>query len=240
MLVFVPILAGLWPGVKLSINRYNQLVNESLLTLEHARESLQYQIIQIQNTSIENERNSDNINIIYSKINHILTKLEVNIDNIISDYPLKTIEKTSLPLVWVESFFSALFVLVAQVLYQLKSPEIVRNLNMQQYMNQQRNKHALTPSDQNVVFAVNNLKKYKMLFVPSVDINDRPSSEDSEMKWELDIVEQGAQSEYLHLSRTNFIYACFSGLFYFMSLALILAITYQQSFSVLKAAEFIK
>jgi hypothetical protein len=57
---------------------------------------------------------------------------ERRIATLLSDYELKTIERTALPSVWVWAFLASLIVLVAHTLYQIWAPALVRGAELRQ------------------------------------------------------------------------------------------------------------
>jgi len=235
ILFFVPVLAGLWPGVKLVVNQYNKAVTDSRVALEFASEKLKHEAIIIDQAVNDNKLPQKDL--IREKALVVIQELDHKINRIISDYSLKTIEKAALPLVWVEAFFASLFVLIAHLIYQSMAPDIVRQTSMQQYGIDRRNLQAENPSQGLVDRAQLYLQMSKGRF--GRDIRE-PSFPEEKRQWELDIVEQGAYAEYFVHSRSKLVSAWASGLFYILAILLICNIALHQSISVLRSAEFIK
>lgn len=122
MLLVVPLMAGLWPTVKVLINRYNQslsLAREKMITvLERMPEA--------QSLSIETATR-DQLDIGLSAIAEALQTVALEIET-------ASIQATALPLVWVVSFGASLCAVMGQTLYQSAAPPIVRSAAKRTYI----------------------------------------------------------------------------------------------------------
>lgn len=115
MLLVVPLMAGLWPTVKVLINRYNQslsLAREKMITiLERMPEA--------QSLPIETATR-DQLDIGLNAIAEVLQTVALEIES-------ASIQASALPMVWVVSFGASLCAVLGQTLYQSAAPQIVRS-----------------------------------------------------------------------------------------------------------------
>lgn len=237
VLVLVPILAGLWPGVKIFVNQYNQAVTDSRAALEFASERLNSEAMALDFALVSD---TDKYKVkVAEKAYTILDNLKNQVDRIIEDYSLKTIEKNALPMVWAEAFLASLLVLFAHLIYQAMAPEIVRQSSIQQYGIDRRNLQAENPSEGVVNRARNYLLIERHWITEEIELDYQPSDSEELRKWELDVVEKGAYAEYHHHSKRKLFGAWSSGILYLIAIILLFKILIQQTYSVLRAAEIL-
>ncbi|MEM7441278.1 MAG: hypothetical protein AAF393_16925 [Pseudomonadota bacterium] len=115
MLLVAPLMAGLWPTVKVLINRYNQslsLAREKMITvLERMPEA---------NTLPIETTTRDQLNTGFNEIAKALQTVGLEIES-------ASIQASALPMVWVVSFGASLCAVLGQTLYQSAAPQIVRS-----------------------------------------------------------------------------------------------------------------
>jgi hypothetical protein len=239
MLILVPIMAGLWPGVRLILNRYNQAVTDSRLALEAASERLQIAASQTQQLS---ETSNGSKQQLAEKAAHILQEMKVQLDHVVSDYSLKTIERTSLPGVWVRAFLAALLVLVAHLIYQARCPDLVRQTSLAQYRIDMRKQCAENPSEGLInrakMFIEKIADQYEVGYIANLQ-TERPSDREARRSWELDTVEMGAYAEYILTARRNQNSAICSEFLYLLAVGLVFCIAIEQILSIFRAADWI-
>lgn len=122
MLLVVPLLAGLWPTVKVIVNRYNQ----SLSVAHEKMTALLGQIPDTQNLLLD-APTTDNLSAGLSGIAEALNTVSVAIAD-------ASIQTTALPMVWVVSFGASLCAVLAQTIYQSAAPQIVRSNDKRTYI----------------------------------------------------------------------------------------------------------
>ena len=241
MLILVPLLAGLWPGVRLVINRYNQAVTDATVLLVAASEMLISQAERL-------DRGSSSADAILvqetaaTRVKEILQNLNSKVELLISDYSLKTIEKTTLPSVWLLAFLASLFVFFAHMIYQAWAPDLIRQTRIQEFALDRRNQHAGSPSEGSLRRAVAHLTliEARYGYSPVVEYNNPPSDEGvMRLGWELDVVEQDARAEYRFQAGRKPVAAWTSGILYYIGMSLVLYIVVDQTMSVMRVAGWI-
>ncbi len=124
MLVVVPLLAGLWPGVTVVVNRYNDTVEAAIQRLE------------LTSAQLELTTEDSDLAIVDSNfIQGITTGLRNDIDEIRSSISDASIKSSEMPDVWVWVFLSALCAIAAHTIYQVRAPQIIRDFTDREYIN---------------------------------------------------------------------------------------------------------
>ncbi|WP_195819726.1 hypothetical protein [Roseobacter sp. MH60115] len=122
MLLVVPLMAGLWPTVRVLVNRYNQslsLAREKMIAvLDRMPEA---QSLPLQTTTREK------LNTGFEDIAEALHTVALAIEN-------ASIQATALPMVWVVSFGASLCAVLGQTLYQSAAPQIIRSDDKRSYI----------------------------------------------------------------------------------------------------------
>ena len=249
MLIFVPILAGLWPTVKIGINRYNQAITESTNSLESATAKLEFV------SSSLNEAAK-----FHKEIKNIVDDLKINLNRIIEDYSLKTIEDDNLPKVWALGFFAALFVTIGHFLYQLLSPELIKRSTSLEFVNEALRSWVDHSSKSQMQRAKYFVEKYNL--PESYDIGNTPresspflekllttlpktkyggdaelsQSDIDKKRQEFALIEKGAAINYFVEAKRKKFGAIVSGVFYLFGLLLVFYIIVEQSYRVIIAS----
>lgn len=229
MLVFVPLLAGIWPAVRAIFNRYNQAVTDARLALDAAAERLQFV------TSTLGQQADGSAQIV-----RIIEDLNTKIDLIVADYSLKAIENIALPSVWALAFLASLCVTLAHLLYQARAPELIRQTKLGEFVNDELKRFAEYESDGQLRAARDFLMHYKsqVHFGPEEQEIERTISEAGEKKGKAAIIEKAARTEYFLAARQKPMSAIACGFLYLIGLILIAWITITQTINVLSAAGF--
>ncbi|WOH37675.1 hypothetical protein RI844_00075 [Thalassotalea fonticola] len=123
MLILVPLLAGLWPTVTTLVNQHNQTLNHATDKFDLAsRQILLYKAELPDSKIIEPFKET------LDSVNNELLHVKKSVEN-------QSIKTKTLPSVWALSFLASLLAVIAQVIYQLAAPAIVRNSSMREYIN---------------------------------------------------------------------------------------------------------
>lgn len=122
MLVIVPLLAGIWPGVSSYINSYNSTINFGIEKIQLATDKLNLAKVDIihKDASIEIDAN---LNALASQLGIIKTELQNTV-----------ISSDVMPSIWVWIFVSSLLAVVAQLVYQSCCPETVKRHSLKEYI----------------------------------------------------------------------------------------------------------
>ncbi len=124
MLILVPLLAGLWPSVTAVVNRYNATAETAVERLNVASQKLTLY-------AKGAEKNLPQV----PNISGTLSELRDDLDKIANSLRTRSIEAKELPDVWALSFIAALCAVIAQTIYQMAAPTIVRGASMREYIN---------------------------------------------------------------------------------------------------------
>ena len=124
MLILVPLLAGLWPGVKVVVNQYNDSVETATQRLQVASERLDLFV----NEKTEYIKSAPVINEITMSLSEDISNIQTSINNV-------SIESDEMPDVWVWVFLSALAAILAHTTYQIGAPPIIQQASAREYIN---------------------------------------------------------------------------------------------------------
>lgn len=238
MLIFVPLLAGLWPAIKSGINRYNTAVIEARLSLDGASDRLEFIATTIEDSSGH-----------LKEVSKILGSLQERLDAIIEEYSLKAIQKDSLPTVWALSFLASLSVMIAHFIYQATAPPLIKRITVLDYVNEALKAFVEHPSDAQLERAKRFSKHSEAKYEQSVETKESiyesasgPSrsmeerEREEERRKELGIIEKGAVGEYLRDAARSPLAAIACGLFYSAGLIILIYIISTQTIRVINAA----
>ncbi|EJC7104872.1 hypothetical protein MZJ31_004528 [Vibrio parahaemolyticus] len=222
MMLLVPILAGIWPAVRVGINKYNAAITDSKAALDSASERIEYIVLSASDTGKSSEQ-----------ISQILHSLQNNIDLIIQDYSLQVIEKTGLPSVWAFAFLASLAITIGHLIYQATAPALIQNYTFRDYISEEVKRFVETPSEGQLEKARYFSKDYhgdsrddEMYF---------SGDSDAQKRKEVTLIERGANVEYRRAAEMKLVYATISGVFYLIGLGLTAWIIASQTVSVINA-----
>jgi hypothetical protein len=226
LLLVVPILAGVWPAVRVAFNRYNDAISDSREALDSASDHLKY----IAATLSEHPDAS-------SSVDRILLSLDARLQSIVTDYALPPIENLSLPSVWAIAFFAALSVTFGHVIYQAFAPELVRRFTLRDYEREEVRSFVESPSQET-------LSRAKALIDPdgesdvdeSDPLHEFSESQEQQRRREIALIEDAARSTYRDIASRDYGAAIAAGVSYGVALTLIAYITVTQAAKVWLAA----
>ena len=124
MLIVVPLLAGLWPGVTVVVNRYNDSVQSATQRLEIASDKLDIYV----STNLGATQEGVAIGDIITSLREDIRGIQNSIENV-------SIESDTMPDVWVWVFLSSLTAILAHTLYQIGAPPIIQQASVREYIN---------------------------------------------------------------------------------------------------------
>ncbi len=135
LLIVVPLLAGLWPAVKIVVNMNNQAVSEAIHLLRAANTDLVHSIEhaklqfggQAKNFSKTiNEKDNERADQLLSELEIRIQRISALGDRYSAEFADRTITAVKLPWSFGAAFFAALFVVFGHLVYQLRAPEQIR------------------------------------------------------------------------------------------------------------------
>lgn len=244
LLIFVPVLAALWPAVRSGINRYNGAIQESLEALEVA--SVHFQQISA-NANVDGTT--------AQKLVFLSDSLNEQLGNITASTAAMTISHLDLPFVWVSGFLAALFVALAHLLFQAFAPTIVQQASVKEHSNSEVKRFNELKSDGQLSLAAKMVKEYeqdhqvlfdKGQFQPWSNLGAKvfpestPSFGDrqeeiAKNRQPVEIIEGGAMAEYILASQQDYKISTCCGYMYLCGLGFIVYITITQTVAVLSA-----
>lgn len=243
MLGIVPMLAALWPGVRVVVNRYNDVVTDSTAALERTSQSLQRDAVRLREElagAFEKAPgaglSSPRLDTALTAINQASLELERRTAAFVKDHPPRTLEDPRLPPTWAIAFFAALAVLVGHVIYQIAAPPILKQNSMSQFVSSRLDEYAKYRS----AAALERAEFFRLTGhwpepeAPTqgpLDIVEKQT-----LRREMTVIEQGAMSEYLHIADRNPAAILGAALSYFAGVLLIAWIVIRQSHAVAAAA----
>jgi len=235
-LIVVPIMAALWPGVKSSINRYNVLVKQSISTLDKSSTKLinasNQLSSEISKTDIEptfKQNLIENLNSITNDSSIQLSEIKQYLDNTI-------INSNHLPPVFAKSFFAALFIVLAHLLYDIYAHDILKKYSLDEFKEKEIELFAKYPSAGTIraaeFYAEMASKEVGLSYTTYPKFNHSP---EELYEKNFDFINTGAHARYLVLAVRNFPAVIVSILFYSVGILLLFNIVLCQSVAVIKA-----
>lgn len=228
ILILVPILASIWPGVQYGLSNYNLSISNATTEMNNAADRIEFAVLSNSKSGL-NTKIADEI--MSSVQKQLSTATRLGEENYINS--------TKMPIVWAIAFFASLAVLIAHLVYQSQAPELIRRVTIREHMRNEVREFSDSPSEGHLNRARKNLR-YAGAFIDSEiegAINDNlpESNSDKEKRQELTVIEQGAYGEYLRAAYQNRLGAATSGIFYIIGIVLIIWIIIQQSLKVIAA-----
>ena len=141
-LILVPIMAGLWPSVRVAINHYNKAAKEASYILEVAQTNLNTEIENIRMVSSEIKELSaplsKNISDFATNFETITEQLNTQVNSFMNEFNPEELDTPRLPTVWVFAFFGSLLVVIGHTIYQASAPDIIKNYTKMALMDKAR------------------------------------------------------------------------------------------------------
>lgn len=243
LLITVPLIAALWPGVKIIINQYNISINNAIEVLHHSSQQLQLESERLEKNLSNDKQENNNINL-SNKIAEITNPIEPTINKLKDEITNSSIKNNLLPDTLAFLFFASLFIFVAHLLYQAFAPELIKERNTDDYIRTKKEEYSQNPTERSLEIAQSRIKFLKYMR----GVRDKPRSENFDhnkdyeenlKRWELEVIETAAQLLYIHEAERNLIAIFFSGFLYLIGIILILVVINEQSWSVAKAAGWV-
>lgn len=139
-LIIVPIIAGLWPTVRITLNYYNKMSKEASGILDSAHQNIKKDIVAIQ--KISSEITSEHISV---KLNRIAETLELKgkvlaeqVEYFSKKFAPKTLDIPTMPIVWVFAFFASLLIVLGHACYQAFAPDLVKKYTRFEFIDKTR------------------------------------------------------------------------------------------------------
>ena len=153
MLIFVPILGGLWPVVRLYVNNHNDAVIQATKVLKKYSQEFNNSRVSLENTltkeiegTITTPRRKPTEDVIKSiKLNS--DEFSDDVKKFTNDFIPRTLDEPLLPWTWAAAFFASLFAVIAHLIYQLTAPEILRKFTLDEFEKWRKEDYSKHPSE---------------------------------------------------------------------------------------------
>ncbi|ODC01325.1 hypothetical protein A3197_02255 [Candidatus Thiodiazotropha endoloripes] len=141
-LIFVPIIAGLWPSARAVIIHHNQLALEATGIFDKAETNLQREIFQIESIYkriqesglLVNEELAESSKRMSMESRYFAEKVQ----GFLHKYDSNNLSIGSLPLVWFVAYIGSLLVVIGNAIYQANAPDIVQKYRKFEFVQKSR------------------------------------------------------------------------------------------------------
>jgi hypothetical protein len=144
MLILVPLLAGVWPAVRLAVNQYDKSVAEAAAIFDRAATRFAEVQSRLPNFTIRSGQTETNRQQSSSIQHNDLADIEslhataeefrAQVAQYKIDYRSRTIESVRIPRPFAAAFMAALAVVIAHMLYQMFAPQTLQRMTLDQYV----------------------------------------------------------------------------------------------------------
>ncbi|MEH0672204.1 hypothetical protein [Vibrio owensii] len=150
MLVFVPLLAGLWPAVRFYINNYNEAVVEATEILEDQTKLFNLSVKSLESSLVNHDsaQVSEHSSRVVEDLNKVVSRFSAKVNTFTEDFVPKTIEEPTLPWTWGAAFYAALFSVVSHLMYQLRAPDILKRYTIDEFIKYRKEDYAAHASEE--------------------------------------------------------------------------------------------
>lgn len=148
MLIVVPMLAALWPTVRIIVNQHGKAVADAAAVFE--KSATQFNLVEQllgarlreHGQSISTAQSTD----ILAKLDSVAGELKDQVARYKTDYADRSIESPILPRTFAAAFFAALAAVLGHTLYQMRAPEFVRKMTLDQFVLAKKEDYAKHPT----------------------------------------------------------------------------------------------
>ena len=228
LLITIPLLAALWPGVKVIINQYNDSINKTVSILEYSTARLEFESKKLDRHLSNNNLSQD--------IQVIIKNLEVNIKTIKDNIANASIKNDFLPTTWALLFFASISIFIAHLIYQSSVPTLINEKEIDDFVLFKKEEYSKHPSERTLDFCTQcaNILKFPLpkerLLTSTGDKREKEL-----MKRNVQIVDIGFKAHYLLRNQHKPIAIGISGGLYITGMLMILYVILEQSIAVSKA-----
>lgn len=156
MLVFVPILAGTWPAVRLYVNSHNEAVVKATEILENNSKYFDSARKKLTKTMTQVDSLPPKALVIIDNLEKNSNEFSSDVNKFTNDFMPRTLDEPLLPWTWAAAFFASLFAVLAHLIYQLSAPEILRRYDLDGFVKLRKEDYSNHPSEE----AINRAQEY--------------------------------------------------------------------------------
>jgi hypothetical protein len=232
-LVIVPLLAALWPAVRVVIATYDESRHTTADSLRRGADEFQASVAQT----------ADSLNQLAGSAPVVAEELQ-RISNMLQSAGARFAQQTreaantlrsrpspgtAFPMTLAAAFYAALFISIAHFIYQVKAPEEIRDANRADYVKASIRAFHKHPSQIAFERAVVSLGVTTFPDLPSID-----STASTQLRPHIDWIRQSAEARYRELTGVNPAWCGIAWAFYAAGLVLILLILAGQAGAILR------
>ena len=232
-LIAVPMLAAMWPAIQIGISQYNFALGVSIDALDYAAHALEAS----SETSGEEHRASP-VSSSEEKMRASLREIRAETSALRDVLKLSLVENSNLPRSWAILFFASLSISIGHFIYQLFTPQLVRDFGIDEYSAQRKSDYTNNPTTGSLQAALSVLREHGDSEHDDSSLTETGTGIPSSEQWELDIIEAGAQLNYRRKSQASPSAIVSSALFYLTGIVLVLLVVVEQSVAVGAAADW--
>lgn len=158
-LILVPLLAGLWPTVRLVFNQHNKAAIAATSALDDSSNKFSKALSHTVSTIELPSRPADSQNI--EAIGSLLAETKRKIAAFNSEFGDQALSSIHVPRALAAAFLAALAIALAQTIYQIFAPETVRRMTLEEFVASQKDDYGKHPTPSAVHDARDTLRRLR-------------------------------------------------------------------------------
>ena len=158
MLLVVPLLAGMWPAVRVYVNQHNKKAAELTITVEQAKARFDETQKELAPTvanllavasppSTQENALRQDLETTLQELKDTVNGFNATVDAFITDFAERTLKDPKLPWSFAAAFFAALFVVLGHLVYQLCAPDVIKAQTLDEFVSSRKDDYARHPSE---------------------------------------------------------------------------------------------
>ena len=228
-LVFVPILASIWFIIPQILNNNSSKISKLANDLKGS---------EISDTLLNNKILTLGDSLSYYDLEQELNNTKKEIKTELDNIKTPKFNSQNLPLIWVFSYFAALFFLIGHLLYESFAPYIVREYQYNELLKNRKLDFLSAPNSELIEGYKLDLEEIKKQNEIS-SLGFRPTDPTLGEEWDLNIIEISTENVYNHNNKKNSVASFFSFIFFLLSIISLFLVLINQTINVLKSAGII-
>lgn len=154
MLLIVPFLAAMWPGVRATVNQYNKMAKSSNAIVLKAKADLDSaQVLveaKIEELKSMTKASPDFTNEMIRRADARNREIKVMLEEHRDEFLQKTFDQPKLPKILAMAFFAALSIGLGHLCYELTAPEQIKNRSFEEFISYKKKDYDTHPTDESM------------------------------------------------------------------------------------------
>lgn len=159
MLALVPVLAGIWPSVRLVIDKHNETLKKTTSELQEISQRLSSEAEALKNLHLPDNLDRNSASHTIDEFVYQVSKLASTVNTKVSQLERFGTLSPWLPVSWTLAFFAALGVTFGHLVYQTQAPEVVRKNSRDEYVSRKRQSFREQPREEDLDEALSIVRK---------------------------------------------------------------------------------